>query len=94
GPVRDAVVMAAAYAVGAFVPIVPFAFGFLNRGGALAVAVVLALLALFFLGYGKAIVSHQRRVRSGVEMLVLASAAGLLGFLLGAVARGVFGLDI
>lgn len=94
GPVRDAVVMAAAYAVGAFVPIVPFAFGFLNRGGALAVAVVLALLALFFLGYGKAIVSHQRRVRSGVEMLVLASAAGLLGFLLGAVARGVFGLDV
>jgi VIT1/CCC1 family predicted Fe2+/Mn2+ transporter len=56
--------------------------------------VVLALLTLFLLGYGKAVVSHQRRIRSGVEMLVLASAAGLLGFLLGAVARGVFGLEV
>jgi VIT1/CCC1 family predicted Fe2+/Mn2+ transporter len=94
GPGRDALVMAGAYAAGAFMPIIPFAFGFLSRGAALGVAVVLALLTLFFLGYGKAVVSHQRRVRSGVEMLVLASAAGLLGFLLGALARGVFGLDV
>lgn len=94
GPAQDAMVMAAAYAAGAFVPILPFAFGFLGRGTALGVAVVLALLTLFLLGYGKAVVSHQRRVRSGMEMLVLASAAGLLGFLLGAVARGVFGLDV
>jgi len=94
GPVRDAVVMAGAYAIGAFVPIVPFAFGFLSRGAALGVAVVLALITLFLLGYGKAVVSHQQRVRSGLEMLLLASAAGLLGFLLGAIARGVFGLDV
>ena len=86
--------MAGAYAAGAFMPIIPVAFGFLSRGAALGIAVVLALLTLFFLGYGKAVVSHQRRVRSGVEMLVLASAAGLLGFLLGALARGVFGLDV
>lgn len=94
GPVRDALVMAAAYAAGAFVPIVPFAFGFLSRGAALGVAVVLALFTLFALGYGKAVVSQQRRVRSGLEMLLLASAAGLLGFLLGTLARGVFGLDV
>lgn len=93
-PKKDALVMAAAYAVGALVPIVPFAFGFFSRAVAMGVAVVLALLTLFFLGYGKAVVSHQQRVRSGLEMLVLASAAGLIGFLLGAVARGVFGLDV
>jgi VIT1/CCC1 family predicted Fe2+/Mn2+ transporter len=93
-PRKDALVMAAAYAVGALVPIVPFAFGFLSRAMAMGVAMVLALLTLFFLGYGKAVVSHQQRVRSGLEMLVLASAAGLIGFLLGAIARGVFGLDV
>lgn len=93
-PGRDAFVMAMAYAFGALVPIVPFAVGFLGRGMALAAAVILALLTLFLLGYGKAMVSHQSRVRSGLEMLVLASAAGLAGFLLGAIARGVFNLDV
>lgn len=92
GPRRDAAVMAAAYALGAVVPIIPFAL--LGRTGALAAAVVLALLALFLLGYGKAMVSHQNRIRSGVEMLTLASLAGLAGFTLGAIARGVFGLDV
>lgn len=94
GPGRDALVMAAAYAFGALVPIIPFAVGFLGRAAALAAAVVMALLTLFLLGYRKAMVSHQDRVRSGMEMLMLASAAGLAGFLLGAVARGVFGLDV
>jgi VIT1/CCC1 family predicted Fe2+/Mn2+ transporter len=94
GPGRDALVMAAAYAFGALVPIIPFAIGLMSRAVALAAAVAMALLTLFLLGYRKAMVSHQDRVRSGVEMLVLASAAGLAGFLLGAVARGVFGLDI
>jgi VIT1/CCC1 family predicted Fe2+/Mn2+ transporter len=93
-PGRDALVMATAYAGGALVPIIPFIPGNLVRGMAMAGAVVLALLTLFSLGYGKAVVSHQRRVTSGIEMLVLASAAGLLGFLLGVVARGVFGLEV
>ncbi|MGI9648433.1 MAG: VIT1/CCC1 transporter family protein [Acidimicrobiia bacterium] len=93
-PGRDALVMAAAYAFGAVVPIVPFAVGLLSSAAALAAAVVLALVTLFLLGYGKAMVSHQDRVRSGLEMLVLASAAGVAGFLLGAIARGVFNLDI
>ncbi len=93
-PGQDALVMAGAYAVGALVPIVPFALGFLDRAAALGSAVVLALFTLFLLGYGKAVVSHQQRVRSGLEMLAMASAAGLLGFLLGAVARGVFDLDV
>ena len=93
-PRRDAAVMAGAYAAGAFVPIVPFAFSFLSQSVSMGVALALALLTLFVLGYGKAIVSHQRRVRSGMEMLLLASAAGLLGFVLGAVARGVFGLEV
>ena len=90
---RDAWVMAAAYAVGSLVPALPFAVGFLGRGAALLVAVALGLAALFVLGYGKAVVSHQRRGRSGVEMLVLASVAGLIGFLVGTAARELFGLD-
>ncbi len=93
-PSKDAAVMAGAYAVGALVPLVPFAVGLGGRGSALAVAVVLTGLTLFALGVGKAIVSEQRRLRSGLEMLFLASAAGLGGYMIGVAAGEIFELDL
>lgn len=93
-PSQDAAVMAGAYAVGALVPLVPFAVGWGSRGAALVVAVVLTGLTLFALGVGKAVVSEQRRLRSGLEMLILASAAGLGGYLIGTAAGEFFGLDL
>jgi VIT1/CCC1 family predicted Fe2+/Mn2+ transporter len=91
-PRRDALVMAGAYAVGATVPLLPFVGGF-NQGTALALAVLLTGSTLFFLGVGKAALSHQARIRSGLEMLFLASAAGFAGFILGVLARTVFGIE-
>ena len=93
-PRRDTFVMAEAYALGAFIPLLPFVGGSLNQAVALALAVILAGLTLFFLGAGKAALSNQSRIRSGLEMLILASAAGLAGYLLGVVARAVFGLEV
>jgi VIT1/CCC1 family predicted Fe2+/Mn2+ transporter len=92
-PRRDALVMASAYAVGATIPLLPFIGGFLDDGPALVLAIVLAGLTLFFLGVGKGSLSNQHRIRSGLQMLLLASAAGLAGYFLGVVARAVFGLD-
>jgi VIT1/CCC1 family predicted Fe2+/Mn2+ transporter len=92
-PRRDALVMAGAYAVGATIPLLPFIGGFLDDGPALALAIVLAGLTLFFLGVGKGSLSNQHPIRSGFQMLILASAAGLAGYFLGVVARAVFGLD-
>ena len=74
--------MAAAYAIGAAVPLLPFAVG-LAGGLALVVATALTGLTRFLPGVGKATLSHQRPVRSGMEMLVLASAAGVAGYLIG-----------
>ncbi|MFQ5517143.1 MAG: VIT1/CCC1 transporter family protein, partial [Acidimicrobiia bacterium] len=74
------------------IPLLPFAGSFLDQAAALSLAVILTGLALFFLGVGKAALSNQSRIRSGLQMLILASAAGLAGYLLGAVARVVFGL--
>lgn len=93
-PKRDALVMAGAYAAGAAVPLVPFFLGAVSTGVALAIAVMLTAATLFGLGAAKAVVSHQSRIRSGLEMLILASAAGLAGYALGALARAVFGLDV
>jgi VIT1/CCC1 family predicted Fe2+/Mn2+ transporter len=92
-PRRDALVMAGAYAVGATIPLLPFIGGFLDDGPALALAIVLTGIALFFLGVGKGSLSNQHPIRSGFQMLILASAAGLAGYFLGVVARAVFGLD-
>jgi predicted membrane protein (TIGR00267 family) len=92
-PRRDAFVMAGAYALGAFIPLLPFLAGSVNQAISLLLAVVLAGLTLFFLGVGKAALSNQNRVRSGLEMLILASAAGIVGYLLGFAAGEIFGLN-
>ena len=93
-PVRAATVMAAAYACGAVVPVLPFLTQTLSTWTALLVAIVLTLLTLFALGFGKAALSGQSRWRSGLEMLVLASVAGVLGYLIGVVGRAVFDVDL
>ena len=93
-PGRDAVVMAIAYAAGAVVPILPFVLGFVEPQLALQFAMVATGLILFALGAGKAIVSHQNIVRSGLEMLVLAAAAGFAGYLLGVAVGAIFGIEV
>ena len=93
-PLRDALVMAGAYTVGAVVPLLPFAFGIESRAMSVLTAVSLTALTLFGLRVGKAIVSEQRRIRSGVEMLALASVAGIAGYLIGIATRAVFGLEV
>ena len=93
-PVKDAAVMAAAYAMGAFVPLLPFMVPPLSRFAAVWVAVGLAGLTLFALGVTKAAVSDQRPLRSGLQLLALASAAGLAGYLIGAAAQAVFGIEV
>ena len=93
-PRRDALVMAAAYAVGALIPLVPFMFGIQTGAAALVVAMALTATALFALGVLKAVLSGQRHVRSGMEMLLLASAAGVAGYVIGVLAEAAFGFDI
>ncbi len=93
-PVRDAAVMAVAYAVGATVPVLPFALPFVDRSAAIVAAMGLTAFTLFGLGVLKAIVSRRPRVRSGVQLLLLASAAGVAGYLLGVAARTVFSIEV
>ena len=93
-PIRDAFTMAAAYSMGALVPLLPFVLPFLGRTGALIVAMGLTATALFGLGVLKAVVSRQSRLRSGLQLLVLASFAGVAGYLLGVAAQAVFNIEV
>lgn len=93
-PQRDALVMAVAYGTGALVPLVPFMVGIFAPHTAMALAVVATALVLYGLGAGKALASGQPIVRSGLEMLVLAAGAGLVGYLLGILAGTIFGIEV
>ena len=86
--------MAGAYAIGAVVPLVPFMLNMSSLSMTMSLAIVLTLATLFALGALKATLSHQDRIRSGLEMALLASAAGLAGYLIGVAARAVFGLEV
>jgi vacuolar iron transporter family protein len=92
-PRRDAAVMAAAYGIGALVPLLPFMLGVTNTHTAMAIAVVATAIVLYGLGAGKAVASGQPIMRSGFEMLLLAAGAGLAGYLLGVLAGKVFGIE-
>ena len=92
-PRQDALVMAAAYGVGALVPLLRFMLGFIAPHTALAIAVISTAIVLYGLGAVKAVASGQSVVGAGLEMMLLAAGAGLAGYLLGVVAGQVFGLE-
>jgi VIT1/CCC1 family predicted Fe2+/Mn2+ transporter len=93
-PVRDAVVMALAYAIGATMPLVAFALPLFDRAGSVLAAVVLTSVTLFTLGVAKADLSGKNRLLSGAQLLALASTAGAAGFGIGVAAQAVFGIAV
>lgn len=92
-PGRDAMVMAVAYAGGALAPLAPFMLGFIDPAQAMQIAVLATGITLFCLGAGKAIVSRQNVLRSGLEMLLLAAAAGFAGYVIGVAIGSIFGIQ-
>ena len=91
-PVRDALVMGAAFVAGSIIPILPFVF--LGVRPALVVTMLLALVTLFAIGAIKARLSGRSVITSGMEMVILGGAAGLLGYALGRVVSSVLGISI
>lgn len=85
-----ALVMWIAYTVGGGIPLAPFFF--LSTSQASVAAFLVAVLALFGLGYWKAKVAGINAVRSGLEMLVVGAGAGIIGYIAGAVIGSLLGL--
>ena len=83
-PLVEGLVMAASFAVGAALVLLPYAF--LEGSLALGAAMGLALLALFGVGVAKGVFAGQGRLLSaGLEVLLPAAGAALLGYLFGLV---------
>ena len=91
-PVRDAFVMAAAFGVSALVPVVPFVLPHVML--ALGIAGTLTVIALFGVGALKGRLAHVSTIRSGLEVVALGLASGVIGFGLGRLAALALGVEI
>ncbi|MFH2062979.1 MAG: VIT1/CCC1 transporter family protein [bacterium] len=88
----NAGVMWVSYMVGGTVPIVPFLL--LPVGAASAVAFGLSLVGLFAIGWWKARVTGTSAWRGGAEMMLVAAAAGVVGFIVGRLIGALTGIDL
>ncbi|MGI8609931.1 MAG: VIT1/CCC1 transporter family protein [Candidatus Dormibacteria bacterium] len=91
-PVREGAVMAAAFALGAAVPIVPWlllpvakvaSVAGLSLSPALLVSAAITVLVLFVMGVGKARLARTSALRGGLEVMVIGLAAAVTGYVLG-----------
>jgi len=92
-PGKNAVVMFFSYIAGGMIPLTPFLL-MDSVGMASAASVGLTVVALFGLGYAKGRMLTNNGWKSGLEMLVVASAAAGLGYLVGKGIGNVFNIDI
>ena len=93
-PVREGAVMAAAFAIGAAVPILPWLFlpvaklasiGGLALSPALLVSATVTVVVLFVMGLGKARVARTSALRGGLEVTLIGLAAAVIGYVLGSI---------
>ena len=80
-PIKDGLVMGAAFIAAAMIPIVPFLIA--EGNAAIAASASCALVGLFSLGALKGWLVQRSPLRQGIEVFVIGAAAGALGLLLG-----------
>ena len=80
-PVAAAGASFAMFAIGAFVPLIPFLFG--SGGGAVVVSAALSGVALFGVGATMTILTGRNAVVSGLRMLAIGAAAAGITYLVG-----------
>jgi vacuolar iron transporter family protein len=73
----------ASFAVGAFLPVVPFFFG--AGAAALGVAALLSAVTLLGVGAAIALLTGRSALRGGLRMVAIAGAVGVASFLIGRV---------
>ncbi len=89
-PMQGALVMGAAFGLGAIVPILPHLF--LTSDAAVIVSVVLTLAVLFGIGVVKSRWTHRSWLASGAEILVIGAIAGVAGYFFGSVLPTLLGV--
>jgi predicted membrane protein (TIGR00267 family) len=89
-PLQGALVMGAAFGIGAVVPILPYLI--LPIPQAIWISLVLTGAVLFGVGALKTRLTRRNPIRSGLEILVIGAAAGIVGYFFGSVLPHLLGL--
>lgn len=88
-PLQGAMVMGAAFGLGAAVPIIPYIVLPVTAG--LYASVIATALVLFGIGVVKARWTRRNPIRSGVEILALGTVAGIAGYFFGSILPPLLG---
>jgi VIT1/CCC1 family predicted Fe2+/Mn2+ transporter len=88
-PIQGALVMGAAFALGALAPILPYVL--LPLEVAVYVSVIATAAVLFGIGVVKTRWTHGNPIGSGVEILLIGALAGIVGYLFGTVLPTLLG---
>lgn len=91
-PIKDGILMAATFLVGAVIPIIPYIL--LSGTAAVVVSLAISAVALGALGAGKAAVIGQRLPVGAAQVLGVGTAAALAGYVLGVLLPHFFGLRL
>jgi len=91
-PAKDALTMGISFLLGAIVPMVPYLF--IGTMPVIWISIAVTVAALFVVGLFKARVTGKNPMRAGFEVMVIGTGSGLLGYLIGTVLPGMFGLNM
>jgi vacuolar iron transporter family protein len=91
-PSLDAITMGISFGLGALVPLVPYPF--MSTMAVIAVSIAVTVAALFVVGMIKARVIHKHPLRSGLEIMLLGTASGVLGYLIGFLFPRLLGINL
>jgi predicted membrane protein (TIGR00267 family) len=89
-PLQGALIMGAAFGLGAAVPVLPYVLFPIEV--AIWASVVATGAVLFGIGVVKSRWTRRSWLRSGTEILVLGAVAGIAGFLFGNILPGLLGV--
>jgi len=90
GVLQGALLMGAAFGLGAAVPVIPFLV--LPVATALPIAAIATGAVLFGIGVVKSRWTHRSALASGLEVFALAAVAGIAGYLFGTILPQVLGV--
>ena len=90
-PLQGALIMGAAFGLGAAVPVIPYVLFPIEV--AIWASVVATGAVLFGIGVVKSRWTRRSWLRSGAEILLLGAVAGIAGFLFGDILPGLLGVQ-
>jgi len=91
-PTKDAFTMGISFMLGAIVPLIPYIF--LGTMAVIAASIAVTVATLFVVGLAKARVTGKHPLRAGFEVMIIGTASGLLGYLIGTVLPQMFGMTM